>query len=117
MKILIENWYLIVAVVAVIAVGGYCVYVFVKRPTSSQIASIKEWLLYAVTEAEKALGSGTGQLKLRYVYNMFIDKFPYLSEVITFDMFSGLVDEALENMRHLLETNTAVKKYVEMEEK
>lgn len=117
MKMLIENWYLIIAAVAVLAIGGYGIYVFVKRPTSAQIQSIKEWLLYAVTEAEKAFGSGTGQLKLRYVYNMFIDKFPYLSEVITFDMFSGLVDEALENMRHLLETNKAVKNYVEMEEK
>lgn len=115
MKILIENWYLIIAAAAVLAVAGYGIYVFVKRPTTSQIQSIKEWLLYAVTEAEKALGSGTGQLKLRYVYNMFIEKFPYLSEIITFDMFSGLVDEALDKMRHLMETNNAVKEYVKEE--
>lgn len=116
MKVLIENWYLIIAAAAVLSIAGYGVYVFAKRPTTSQIQSIKEWLLYAVTEAEKALGSGTGQLKLRYVYNMFIDKFPYLSEIISFDMFSGLVDEALENMRHLIETNTAVEKYVKEEQ-
>lgn len=115
MKVLIENWYLIIAAAAVLVIAGYGIYVFVKRPTSAQIQSIKEWLLYAVTEAEKALGSGTGQLKLRYVYNMFIDKFPYLSEIITFDMFSGLVDEALDDMRHLLETNKAVSNYVNEE--
>lgn len=116
MEFIVQNWYLIIATAAIVAVGGYSIYVFVKRPTTSQIQSIKEWLLYAVTEAEKALGSGTGQLKLRYVYNMFIDKFPYLSEIISFDMFSGLVDEALENMRYLIETNTAVEKYVKEEQ-
>ena len=64
MKFLVENWYLIVAAAAAVAVGGYCVYVFVKKPTSVQIQSVKEWLLYAVTKAEKELGSGTGKLKL-----------------------------------------------------
>lgn len=115
MKVLIENWYLIVAAAAALMVAGYGVCVFAKRPTSSQLQSIKEWLLYATTEAEKALGGGTGQLKLRYVYNMFIDRFSYLSEIITFDMFSGLVDDALEEMRHLLETNKAVEEYVNKE--
>lgn len=113
MKALVENWHLIVAAAAVLTMAGYTVCVFVKRPTSAQIKSVKEWLLYAVTKAEKALGSGTGQLKLRYVYDMFIDKFPYLSGIITFYMFSGLVDDALDDMRHLLETNNAVRNYVE----
>lgn len=112
MEFLVKNWYLIVAAVAVIGVGGYCIYVFVKKPTTSQIECIKEWLLWAVTQAEKELGSGTGQLKLRYVYNMFIERFGYLANIITFDMVSGLVDEALEEMRKLLNTNTAVKSYV-----
>lgn len=112
MKMLIENWYLIVAAAASILIGGYGIYAFAKRPTESQIKSIREWLLYAVTEAEKALGSGTGQLKLRYVYNMFIERFPVLCEIITFEMFSGLVDEALEQMRHLMATNLAVDLYV-----
>ena len=29
--------------------------------------NVKEWLLWAVTQAEQYLGSGTGALKLRYV--------------------------------------------------
>ena len=115
MKVLVENWYLIIAAAAVLAIAGYAIYVFAKKPTASQIQSIKEWLLYAVTEAEKALGSGTGQLKLRYVYNMFIERFDYLSDIITFDMFSGLVDEALDKMRNLIDTNNAVKEYVKEE--
>lgn len=112
MQYLVQNWYLIVAAIAVVAVGGYCVYVFVKKPTNVQIQTVKEWLLWAVTEAEKELGSGTGQLKLRYVYNMFIERFDYLANVITFDMVSGLVDEALDEMRKMLSTNMAVQNYV-----
>ena len=63
---------------AVLAGAGYSVYVFVKRPHTEQLKSVKEWMLFAVTKAEKELGSGTGKLKLRYVYDMFIAKFPWL---------------------------------------
>lgn len=116
MKFVVENWFLIIGLIALVTVAAYGVYVFIKRPTSEQIKSIKEWLLYAVTEAEKALGSGTGQLKLRYVYNMFIERFSYLAKFITFEMFSGLVDEALEEMKRLLETNKAMQNYISSEE-
>lgn len=112
MQFLIEHWYLLIAAVAVIVCAVYCVYVFLRRPTSEQLKSLKEWLLWAVTEAERELGSGTGQLKLRYVYNMFIERFGTLSKIITFEMFSCLVDDALVGMKKLLSTNTAVQEYV-----
>lgn len=112
MQWLVENWFLLVAAVAVFAMAGYAVYVFVKKPTNAQIESVKKWLLYAVTEAEKALGSGTGKLKLRYVYDMFISKFPWLAKAITFEMLSILVDEALDEMKKMLESNEDVKLYV-----
>ena len=41
--------------------------------------SAKEWLLFAVTEAEKSLGGGTGELKLHVTYDAFIKRFPLLS--------------------------------------
>ena len=64
-KFLVENWYLLIAGVGVAVAAGFMLYRFFKLPTKEQIAKIKEWLLYAVTEAEKELGGGTGQLKLR----------------------------------------------------
>lgn len=72
----------------------------------------KEWMLWAVTKAEKELGSGTGKLKLRYVYDMFVTKFPWLEGVISFEMVSMMVDDALEEMREMLETNKAVQEFV-----
>lgn len=112
MKFFIDNWFLLVAVVAVLVSSGLTIYSFYKKPTTEQLQSVKEWLLFAVTEAEKKLGGGTGQLKLRFVYDMFIEKFPHTSCLISFEVFSGLVDEALERMKSMLETNKAVETYV-----
>lgn len=113
MEFLVSNWMLIVALIAAVAVGGYAVYAFVKRPTTEQISKVKEWLLYAVTAAEKELGSGTGQIKLRYVYDMFIAKFPYLVKLIPFETFSILVDEALDKFRGMLDSNANLQNYIE----
>lgn len=115
MKFLIDNWFLLVALLAVLTSAGVSIYCFYKKPTSEQLQSIKEWLLYAVTEAERYLGGGTGQLKLRFVYDMFVEKFPHTSCLISFETFSGLVDEALEKMRSMLATNKAVETYVKGE--
>jgi hypothetical protein len=78
-----------------------------------QLMKVKEWLLFAVIQAEKELGNNTGQLKLRMVYGQFIDKFKMLSLLITFEEFSKAVDESLESMRSMLESNQAVKKLIE----
>lgn len=113
MEFLINYWYFLVAAIAVLTVAGYAIYTFIKRPTTEQISKVKEWLLYAVTAAEKELGSGTGQIKLRYVYDMFIAKFPYLVKVIPFETFSILVDEALDKFRNMLDNNTNLQSYIE----
>ena len=113
MEFLVNYWYFLVAAIAILAVAGYAIYAFIKRPTTAQIAKVKEWLLYAVTAAEKELGSGTGQIKLRYVYDMFIAKFPYLVKVIPFETFSILVDEALDKFRNILDNNTNLQSYIE----
>lgn len=112
MQFILENWYLIVLAVAVVIVAAYAIYAFIKRPTNAQLTSIKEWLLWACTEAEKELGSGTGKLKLRYVYDAFLSKFPVLAKVISFEMLSDLVTEVLVSMREILTTNTSASAYV-----
>ena len=89
---------------------------FFLLPNDKRLDKVKEWLLYAVTEAEKELGGGTGKLKLRKVYDMFIDKFSAVSSLITFEKFSDMVDEVLEEMREILDTNQNVQEYVYGEE-
>lgn len=113
MEFIIEYWYIIVAAIALVAGAGFAIYRYANLPTAEQLDKVREWLLWAVTEAEAALGGGTGQLKLRYVYDLFVEKFPWLVKVISFELFSSLVDDALEDMRDMLEKNNAVKALVE----
>lgn len=80
--------------------------------TPEQVAKIKQWLLLAVTTAEKELGGGTGQLKLRYVYDMFVQRYPVAAQIVSFDTFSLWVDEALENMKRMLKDNREAAEYV-----
>jgi len=113
MEFLVNNWYIIVALIAVAALVAILAYRFFKQPTGEQLAKVQEWLLWAVTEAEKELGGGTGKLKLRQVYDLFVTRFPWLAPVIGFEHFSSMVDKALVEMRKLLDTNSAVKALVE----
>lgn len=99
-------------IVLVVCLSIY-VFKFLKSPTEAQIRMVKEWLLWCVIECEKALGAGTGAAKLRMAYDLFIAKFPQISQMITFEQFSLWVDEALETMRHLLKTNLDLAAYVQ----
>ena len=102
----------IIAVVAAILIGIFVLW-FVKLGREKQIQIIQEWLLLAVVKAEKELGSGTGQIKLRYVYDLFLDKFKFVSMFITFVQFSDLVDMALITMKEMISNNNQVKDYIE----
>jgi len=112
MNFIVENWFLIVAFAAVVGAGGYALYKFMKMPSEEQLKKIREWLLYAVTKAEKELGGGTGKLKLRYVYDMFVTRFTWIAKVISFEKFSAMVDDALEEMRKMLDENSTVQELV-----
>ena len=100
----------VIIVLAAAAISGFLF--FVKLPKEQKIKNLKEWLKWAVVEAEKALGSGTGQLKLRMVYDMAAAKFPWVVKLVSFDLFSAWVDEALEWMRKQLSENKALNYYV-----
>lgn len=115
MKWLFDNWSLLVVVVAFFLVIFHYYKKFSALPSDAQLDKIREWLLFAVLEAEKIYSSGSGQAKLSYVYNLFLERFPSLVPVIPFELFSKLVDDVLVQMRHLLETNDSIRRYVEGE--
>ena len=106
-------WPVILALIAVLVVVIYAIYKFTKQPKEEQLNKIREWLLYAVTAAQKQFGSGTGQIKLRYVYDKFLTKFPTFATIVSFELFSNLVDEALVKFKEILETNKKIQNYIE----
>lgn len=72
------------------------------------INGFKNWLVWAVSEAEAVFGSKTGKLKLRYAYDLAIKQFPIIAKLIPFSVFSSMVDRALEVMRDMIENNTSI---------
>ena len=80
--------------------------------------NVKEWLLWAVTQAEQYLGSGTGALKLRYVYDLAVEAFPQINSI-----YAGLAGQdlqqkyaeclpTLELMREQIKNNPHIKNFV-----
>lgn len=114
MNWLVDNWYLVVAGLALLAFVIYCIYTFFGMPTEKQIAKVKEWLIFATLQAEKELQSGTGQLKLRQVYNMFcsVPAFTWIAKVVSFDTFTYWVSDALLEVKLMLISNENLAEYV-----
>lgn len=108
---------IVIAIIFFIVCFSFIIYKFFQLSKEQQELKVREWLLFAVVEAEKHLGSGTGKIKLRFVYDMFVSKFKYLSLVISFEQFSLLVDEALEEMKNIAKNNTSVSNYIKGSEK
>lgn len=82
--------------------------VFVVGIVTLQFMSFKDWLVWAVTQAENKLGSGTGQLKLKYAYDLAIERFPIIAKVIPFALFSRWVDAALDKMKEMIVNNKTI---------
>ena len=72
------------------------------------VNGFKNWLVWAVSEAEAIFGSNTGKLKLRYVYDLAVERFPMIAKFIPFALFSKLVDGALDVMRDMIENNKTI---------
>lgn len=110
-------WYLIIAGICIVSYLSIKTYVWLKQPSNKQREQIQQWLVFAVAEAEKKLGSGTGQLKLRYVYNMFIAKFPAIALFIDFEDFSQMVDNALLELQKMMRENKPIEAVIKEDEK
>lgn len=111
---LIENWMVVFGLAVAVILAVLVVYRFFGLPTEKQVEKIKEWLIWACIEAERALQSGTGQLKLRQVYDMFcaVPAFTWVAKVISFDTFSEWVSEALIKAKEMLINNKTLAEYV-----
>lgn len=110
----IENWYLLIGTAALVGAAVAVVKGFTGLPNEAQVEKIKEWLIWACIEAEKQLQSGTGQLKLRQVYDMFcaVPAFTWVAKVITFKTFSEWVSDALVTVKQMIVTNDTLAQYV-----
>jgi len=100
-----------------IAVGFALIVILTILFSSNQKHKVIEWLKYAVTEVEKELGRHTGQLKLYKVYGWYVDRFPIIASLVSFDTFSLWVDKALETMNKWLDSKNAISSYIREDNK
>lgn len=77
-----------------------------------RIMGLKQWLVWAVTEAEKEFGGGTGRLKLKYVYDLAVERFGWIATLLPYNLFENMVDSALVKMRNMIETNDKINNIV-----
>lgn len=89
--------YIILAVVAIAAI----VLAFIYRRSL-----LLNWILEAVINAEKELGSGKGAEKLKQVHTRVVEKFPIIGRIMPFGLFSTMVDGALDLIKTELEDET-----------
>ena len=102
MNYVIDNWYLLIAAAAVVGMSIFVVVDFSRQPRPQQIEAVKQWLVGACYDAEVALGGGTGELKLRMVFDCFVARFPWVAKVVSFDTFHEWVKEALKRLPEML---------------
>lgn len=79
---------------------------------TNQKKRVMDWLIYAVSIAEKQLGEKTGQLKLGLVYDWFIGKFPIFATICPQKVFDAWVDVALKTMREWLKSKNKISEYI-----
>lgn len=109
---IIDNFSFIIVGISIIILIILFIRNFILLPSEQQIKKVKEWLLFAVTMAEKEYGSQTGEIKLRYVYDLFVNRFNWIAKVISFDTFCDWVDLSLDKMQELLQNNEEVAKII-----
>lgn len=110
-----DHWKIIVAAIVFVCGGIVALLRFFSLEKEERYKQIRGWLLQAVLIAEKQFGSKTGRLKLSTVYSEFCKQIPWLARVVSYENFSGYVDDALLEMKELLESNSSINSFVEKE--
>ena len=112
LKMIIENWLIFFVAFILVLSAVSAVLRFLKLTPKQQLDKVKTALLYMVTEAEKELKSETGRVKRSMVWEWLVERFPIITMFITEEKYDELLDQALEEFRKMLETNSRLYDYV-----
>lgn len=112
LKMILENWLVLVIVLILVLFAVYAVLRFLKLTPQQQLSKVKTALLYMVTEAEKELKSKTGRVKRSMVWEWLVERFPVISLFITEEKYDELLDQALAEFKAMLENNESLYDYV-----
>lgn len=106
---------MIIVALLVICAIALLVIKFIVLPSDQQQKKIKLILLDLVLKAEAALGSKTGRAKRAQVYNLLIEKIPFLIFFMSEEQYDDLLDDTLEEMKDILSNNNNLKEALNIE--
>lgn len=112
MDFIINYWPMLIVAIAIIAMAIVTVIDFINKSPKERIETIKQWAVYACAMAEAHLGSGTGQMKMRETYDMFLQRFPSLATVITYEKYKEIAEKALLEFKQMLSTNPNIQEMI-----
>lgn len=110
-----DNWTLL------LTIGGAVAGIVIKTRSwfakskdekiAAAIEALRVSMLSLVTEAEKEYGGGTGSVKRSQVLQKIFEQYPVLAQAVKIDdttkLLDSMIDDALVEMRELLENNEA----------
>lgn len=102
MMLLLENSDFVFTVLILISSVFAMIWKYITFPSARRKERILLWLVQAVEYAERIYGGKTGNIKLSFVYNMFIDKFGFVGMFVSQEVFNELVDKAIAIMEETL---------------
>ena len=105
MEFIINYWPMIIVAIAMLFIAVITVIDFIKKSPKERMETVKQWAIYACALAQAHLGSGTGQLKMRETYDMFLQRFPSLANIITYETYKETAENALAEFKEMLKTN------------
>ena len=102
----IQNNYPSIIVIILFVVGMLLLYKNNKKDIVRQI------LLSLVVQAEKALGSGTGELKYAWVLDNFYNKMPVIIRMLfTKKEIDTMIEEGVQKLKDILASGTTLNSY------
>lgn len=109
LQIIVRNWDSVVVIVMALFFVIWCI-------KKGQIKILKEIAYKLVTEAEKKLGAGTGELKKAAVIEWLYEKMPAILRVLfTKKDIENIIESALETAKEKWLSNENIRRYIEAE--
>lgn len=112
MEMLITHWDLILIIIVAICGLVLSTIKLLSLPTTKKKQQLGIVLLNLVILAEAKFGQKTGRVKFSFVYSEILKQFTWV-KFIPLSVVEDLIEDALAEMRKLLESNVKVKQIVE----
>lgn len=102
----IQNNYPSIIVIILFVIGMLLLYKNSKKDV------VRKILLSLVVQAEKALGSGTGELKYAWVVDNFYDKMPGIIKMLfTKKEIDTMIEEGVQKLKDILASGVTLNSY------